>query len=180
MHALIRTTGTMPIACLILAGIALAPMSVQAEHDESTYLEAICAGLPITMGDSTEVGHEEETEVLSYHHHFKVVDTREVHEPVRIVKPITPSTIGFLDALIKSKECEFTLRFFRPAAVGGAPEHYLTVELTRGFVIDRTTWRSEFDSQLGNVQFEAITLKYHDIIWKYIPTGGEAIGSNPQ
>lgn len=178
MHASIRTTGMMPIACLILAGFALAPTSGQAGHDDSTYLKAVCNGELITAGDSTAVGHEEETEVLSYHHDLEVVDTRQIDHPVRIVKPITPSTIWFLDAMIKSKECEFELRFFRPHAVSGDPEHYLTVELTRSFIIRRTTWRSEFDAQLGNVQFEAILIEYHNIIWTYEPTGAVTIGSN--
>lgn len=178
MHASIRTTGMMPVACLILAGFILVPTSGQAGHDESTYLKAVCNGVLITAEDSTAVGHEEETEVLSYHHDLEMVDTRQVDHPVRIVKRITPSTIGFLDAMTRNKECEFELRFFRPHAVSGEPEHYLTVELTRSFIIRRTTWRSAFDAQLGNVQFESILIEYHNIIWTYEPTGATHIASN--
>lgn len=131
-------------------------------------------------GSVTRQGREGSIEVFGFNHEVNLsLDSttstrigRREHQPMTFVKAIDKSSPLLMDALVKNRTFNATIRFYRPSSTG-LEEHYYTIQLTQARVVSVKTvmLNNEEDAYTSFPVMEEVSLIYREIEWTWVPDG---------
>jgi uncharacterized protein len=135
-----------------------------------------------SIGNKSQMGHEDEIMVLAYAHNMvagndgTVAGGRGKHLPITITKNIDKSSPLLASALHDGEEVDCIIDFYRTATTGGQ-EKYYTVTLTGGRV-SFISLQIPHSIQMHDAQpQELVSLRYREITWTHIQASTNAFST---
>jgi len=127
-------------------------------------------------GDCQITDREDSMLVYRFDHAIKIpteTDTgravgKRVHGPLAVVKPIDQGSPLLYDALVRGKDVDVVIKWYR-IDESGAEEHYFTTELKQAKITSIQEYFPEtFDEKKGNVpHLERVSFRYEEILWTH-------------
>jgi type VI secretion system Hcp family effector len=127
------------------------------------------------MGNSYQLGHEDEITVLSFSHSI-AHDSRSVHSPIQIVKKIDKSSPVLAQACSDGEELKCRLSFYRPNEKGG-DELFYEVILSGALIRSVSTHMPHVVDFNESEMTEAVSISYRDIHWRHVGANTSAFAS---
>lgn len=158
-----------------LAFLSCMGLSLPAIGSENIFLKATCDGIVLTAGGSSVAGLTDHVELSSVHHDLMLPINYSSEGPrpgrfefgsLRVVKAVSPSSVGFLQVMANSVVCESILvRHFMPTGEGMA--EFWQMELGDTLVGERKHWTSAAELP----PHESLSFVPTSLRWTYIDNG---------
>ncbi|NRF26856.1 Hcp family type VI secretion system effector [Vibrio coralliilyticus] len=128
-----------------------------------------------SMGNSYQLGHEDEITVLSFSHSV-AHDNRSIHHPIQIVKKVDKASPILAQACSDGEELTCKLTFYRPNPKGGR-ELFYEINLTGALIRSVSTHMPHVIDFNDNEMSETLLIAYRDISWRHVGANTGAFAS---
>ncbi|MFS1906402.1 Hcp family type VI secretion system effector [Vibrio lentus] len=119
-----------------------------------------------SMGNSYQLGHEDEITVLSFSHSI-AHDNRSIHAPIQIVKKIDKSSPVLAQACSDGEELKCHLTFYRPNHKGG-DELFYEITLSGALIRSVSSHMPHVVDFNDSEMTETVAIAYRDINWRHV------------